>query len=82
MARMVSPAGEMEVNVQRLSISQNQLVITGQIGIWDSDIYFQPEEVLYLVRFMVRLSFLKYILTLPFAYLARKSAKSRENKSQ
>lgn len=76
MALMVSPAGDMDVKIARISAIGNQLVITGQIGVWDSEIYFPPEEVCYLARLTLSLSLLRYIVTLPFVYLARKLSKS------
>jgi len=75
MARMISPAGDMDVKIARISAVGNQLVITGQIGVWDSEIYFAPEEVCYLAKSMLSLSFLRYVVTLPFAYLRRKPDK-------
>lgn len=79
MAHMVSPAGDMDVRIARISAVGNQLVITGQIGVWDSEIYFSPEEVCYLARLALSLPLLRYIVTLPFAYLVRKLSKSPES---
>ena len=81
MAHMVSPAGDMDVRIARVSAVGNQLVIAGQIGVWDSEIYFPPEEVCHLARLALSLSLLRYIMTLPFTYLAqrlRKSPKSQQ----
>ncbi|MBI2869818.1 MAG: hypothetical protein HYX96_08345 [Chloroflexi bacterium] len=72
MARMVSPAGDMEVSLSRLSRCGNQFVITGQIGIWDSDIYFTPEETMRVALRMLRLSLLAYFAALPFVVLYRR----------
>lgn len=69
MAQMISPAGEMEVKIADISRDGSRLVITGQIGVWDSKIYIPPEEVGQLIRLMCNLSFLLYIVTFPFIYL-------------
>ena len=71
MARMISPAGEMEVKISDISRADNQLVVTGQIGVWDSKIYIPPEEVGQLIRLMLKPSFLLYVVTFPFIYLKR-----------
>ena len=69
MAQMISPAGEMEVKISDIKRADNQLVVTGQIGVWDSKIYIPPEEVGQLIRLMLNPSFLLYIVTFPFIYL-------------
>ena len=69
MAQMISPAGEMEVKISDIKRADNQLVVTGQIGVWDSKIYIPPEEVGQLIRLMFNLSFLLYIVIFPFVYL-------------
>ena len=71
MARMISPAGEMEVKISDISRADNQLVVTGQIGVWDSKMYIPPEEVGQLIRLMLNPSFLLYVVTFPFIYLKR-----------
>jgi len=68
---MISPAGEMEVKISDISRADNQLVVTGQIGVWDSKIYIPPEEVGQLIRLMLNPSFLLYVVTFPFIYLKR-----------
>lgn len=71
MAQMISPAGEMEVKISDISRADSQLVVTGQIGVWDSKIYFPPEEVGQLIRLMLTPSFLLYTVTFSFIYLKR-----------
>ena len=76
MAHMVSPAGDMEVNMATVSRKGNQLVIIGQMGVWDSEIYFTPEEALRLAMSMLNASLLPYFLSLPFVVLYRKLFRS------
>jgi hypothetical protein len=69
---MVSPAGDMEVNLSKVSRKGNQLVIIGQMGVWDSEIYFTPEEAMSLALSMLNLSLLPYFFSLPFMIIYRK----------
>ena len=72
MAHMVSPAGDMEVSLLRISRVGDQIVIVGRIGVWDSEIYFAPEENMRLARSMLSASLLLYLLWLPFLILYRR----------
>lgn len=72
MAQMVSPAGNMEVRVTRLTAGKGQLQMVGQIGVWDSQIYFERREVLKMVKMALNFAVIGYILSLPFALLASK----------
>ena len=72
MTHMVSPAGDMEVSLLRISRVGDQIVIVGRIGVWDSEIYFAPEEIMRLARSMLSASLLLYLLWLPFLILYRR----------
>lgn len=71
MAKMVSPAGEMEVRILEVNQNHNRLILTGQMGIWEAKIYLEPEEVVQTIRLMTKASVLQYLLKLPLVYLAR-----------
>jgi len=77
MAQMVSPAGEMEVKISDIKRVDNQLVVTGQMGVWDSKIYIPPEEVGQLIRLMLNLSFFLYAVTFPFIIYLKEVLKRR-----
>ncbi|MGQ9647410.1 MAG: hypothetical protein ACUVWO_12845 [Thermodesulfobacteriota bacterium] len=70
MAKMVTPAGDMEVKILEVNRNGNTLTLTGQMGIWDAKIYLEPREVIHTVRLMMNVPVLLYILKLPFAYFA------------
>jgi hypothetical protein len=70
MAKMVSPAGDMEVKILGIGRDGNKLTLSGQMGIWDAKIYLEPGEVIHAVRLMMNVSILEYILKLPFTYFA------------
>lgn len=71
MARMTSFAGEFEVEFLHMRRVGDQLVIHAEMGVWDSEIVFQPEDTLQMLCLMVRPSVLLYFLLLPFVGLRR-----------
>ncbi len=72
MAEMVSPAGNMQVKFSGLGREGDRLVVTGQMGVWDTRIYVTAPEVCQILKLALRLSILGYMLKLPF--LARRKA--------
>ena len=80
MAHMVSPAGDMDVRITHIGIAKGQLFISGQIGVWDSQIYFARDEVARLAKLMLSPSLLKYMVVLPFALLSHKFSRRRKHK--
>ena len=79
MAKMVSPAGDMEVKILGIGQDGNKLALSGQMGIWDAKIYLEPGEVIHAARLMMNVSILKYILKLPFIYFAELRKKRGES---
>lgn len=75
MGKMLSPAGDMEITMLDISRDGDDLVITGQLGIWDAKIYLGPKEIISVIKLMLKGSVLGYIVSLPC--LSRK----RENKT-
>lgn len=69
---MFSPAGEMEVKITKVGVNKGQFFTAGRIGVWDSEIYFTPQEVMSLIRLMLNFSVLKYMVILPFLFLIHK----------
>ncbi len=72
MARMDSPAGEMEVTFLRITGVKNQMVVTSKFGAWDSKIYFPPEELAHVIRLMLNSSVILFLLRLPFVFISRR----------
>jgi hypothetical protein len=72
MARMDSPAGEMEVTFLRITGVKNQLVVTSKFGAWDSKIYFPPEELAHVIRLMLNSSVILFLLRWPFMFISRR----------
>jgi len=48
--KVVSPAGEFEIKVHESSIEDGKIVIKGQMGVWDSNIYMDISDVIKLTR--------------------------------
>ena len=71
MARMTSFAGELEVQFLKVHRVGEQLVVEATLGVWDSQIYFQPQDMIHMFRLLLNLSALSYFLLLPFVYLRR-----------
>jgi hypothetical protein len=69
MARMVSPAGDMEVTFLRVDGLKNQIVVVSKFGVWDSKIYFSPGEVAHIIRLMLKPSVALFLLLFPFLFI-------------
>lgn len=77
MAKMESPAGDMEIRMLSMDREGNKLIVIGQMGIWDAKIYFEPAEVVQLMRLLFKFSVIQYLFMLPFAYLAEVQCKRK-----
>jgi hypothetical protein len=69
MARMVSPAGDMEVTFLRVDGLKNQIVVVSKFGVWDSKIYLSPDEIAHIIRLMLKPSVLLFLLIFPFLFI-------------
>lgn len=63
---MISQAGEMAVTLKDVTSEGNELVIVGQMGVWDSRIVVSADEALSILRLMLRPSVILFILKAPF----------------
>jgi hypothetical protein len=54
MAKMISPAGEMDVRFSRIGAEKGSLVLEGQFGVWNSKILVGPDEIGKLVRMAMK----------------------------
>lgn len=66
MAKMISQAGEMAVTLKDVISEGNELVIVGQMGVWDSRIVVPADEALSILRLMLRPSVILFMLKAPF----------------
>lgn len=66
MAKMISQAGEMAVTLTDVSREGDDLVLTGQMGVWNSKIVVGREETLKIARLMLKPSVLAFLASAPF----------------
>lgn len=69
MARMISPAGDMEITFLRVDGLKNQIVVVSKFGVWDSKIYLTPGEVAHIIRLMLKPSVILFLLIFPFLFI-------------
>ncbi len=67
--KVVSPAGEFEFIVKDSSVEEDHVVMTGQMGVWDSKIYLTPADIWLFTSIFLRPSVILFILKLPFKFL-------------
>lgn len=69
--RVSSSAGTFETKVERIDIEQDQLVMVGKTGIWQSKTYFEPRELLKISLMMLKLKVFLYFLRLPLLFFKK-----------
>jgi len=66
MPRMVTPAGDMEVQVSKLEVIDNSIVATGKMGVWDAKIYVSPDDLKQIIKMTPIFKMIGLVLRLPF----------------
>ena len=54
--KVTSPAGDFEITVTESSVEGDFIVISGQMGVWDSQIYMKPSDLLSFAGVSIQLS--------------------------
>ena len=72
MARMISFAGELEIKFLKAQTEGDQLVIEAELGVWDSQIFFQPQDMVEMLRLLLNRSVIAYFLLFPFKYVRQR----------
>jgi hypothetical protein len=62
MAKLISDAGEMQVNIRSMECEPEALVLVGQIGVWKSRIVFPAEELWAMVPVAPKLGMIRLLL--------------------
>ncbi len=76
--RFVSGLGEFELTLERVEIRDDNYVLVGKMGVWDSETIMAPEELVGLYLKSTRPKVTLYFLRLPFLLIKRKlSGKSK-----
>lgn len=64
--KVESPAGDFEIKLKEARVEGGHIVIRGELGVWDSNIYMTPGDLLKVVSIVMRPSVLWFLLKLPF----------------
>ena len=67
--KVVSPAGEFDFKVKDSTVEGDFVVLSGQMGVWDSKIYLTPSDIWLFTSIFLRPSVILFLLKLPFKYL-------------
>jgi hypothetical protein len=67
--KVVSPAGDFEILIREAGVEGGSIVVKGQMGVWDSKIYLDSEDIWLFTSLFFRPSVLFFLLKLPFRLL-------------
>lgn len=63
--RVSSPAGDFEITVNDSTVEGDYIVITGQMGVWDSEIYMKPSDLISFAKVIMKPKVLLFLITYP-----------------
>ncbi len=64
--KVSSPAGDFEITVNDATVEDDHIVITGQMGVWDSEIYMKPSDLVSFAKVIMKPKVLLFLLKYPF----------------
>lgn len=67
--KVTSPAGDFEITVRESSVEDGCVVISGQMGVWDSKIHMEPSDLLEFAGVLMNFRVLFFLLSHPFRRL-------------
>jgi len=73
--KVVTTAGDFEITIKESSVEEDNIVLTGQMGVWDSKIYLDLSDVWFFTSLFLKPSVLMFIVKQPFKSLFGKSNK-------
>ncbi|MEE9213940.1 MAG: hypothetical protein V3U54_03975 [Thermodesulfobacteriota bacterium] len=73
--KVVTTAGDFEITIKESSVEKDNIVLTGQMGVWDSKIYLDLSDVWFFTSLFLKPSVLMFIVKQPFKSLFGKSNK-------
>ncbi len=73
--KVVTTAGDFEITIKESSVEEDYIVLTGQMGVWDSKIYLDLSDVWFFTSLFLKPSVLMFIVKQPFKSLFGKSNK-------
>lgn len=69
--KVVSPAGEFDISIRESLIENDQIVLKGQMGVWDSKIYLKPKDLFEFLSVLCKPKIILYILKLPLVSILK-----------
>ncbi len=72
--KVTSPAGDFEITVRESSVEDGCVVISGQMGVWDSKIHMKPSDLVSFAGVLLNFRVLFFLLGCPFRRLFGKKA--------
>lgn len=67
--KVSSPAGDFEITVNDATVDDQHIVITGQMGVWDSKIYMKPSDLLSFTKVLLKPKVILFLIKFPFRKL-------------
>ncbi len=67
--KVTSPAGDFEITVNESSVEGDFIVINGQMGVWDSQIYMKPSDLLSFAGVLLNLQVVLFLVKQPFRWI-------------
>ena len=69
--KVTSPAGDFEITVTDSTVEDSHIVITGQMGVWDSKILMKPSDLWNFTKVLLKPKVLLFLIKFPFKSLFR-----------
>ncbi len=67
--KVTSPAGDFEITMKESSVEGDFIVISGQMGVWDSQIYMKPSDLLSLAGVLFNFQVVLFFVKQPFKWI-------------
>jgi uncharacterized protein HemY len=76
--KVSSDAGDFDITIKDASVEGDFVVITGQMGVWDTHIYMTPQDIWKFTSIFLRPAVILYLLKIPFRSLFRSSSDTED----
>jgi uncharacterized protein HemY len=76
--KVSSDAGDFDITIKDASVEGDFVVITGQMGVWDTHIYMTPQDIWKFTSIFLRPAVILYLLKIPFRSIFRSSSDTED----
>ncbi len=76
--KVSSDAGDFDITIKDASVEGDFVVITGQMGVWDTHIYMTPQDIWKFTSIFLRPAVILYLLKIPFRSLFGSSSDTED----